>query len=95
MLDDFKMWWRVRNAVNRIGYVFFNYVEYKNSLKKGFLVKNFKDILGFGKMRRKLSVRDVFLTLSIDAEYLVNGSGVDRIYDFNILVFVKFVYLVE
>lgn len=78
-----------------MGYVLFNYVEWKNSLKKGFLVKNLKDILGFGKMCRKISVWDVFFMFSMDVEYFVNGSSVDCIYDFNILVFVKFVYVVE
>ena len=46
LLDDSKTWWRVRNAANRTGYVPSNYVERKNSLKKGSLVKNIKDTLG-------------------------------------------------
>ena len=46
LLDDSKTWWRVRNAGNRTGYVPSNYVERKNSLKKGSLVKNLKDTLG-------------------------------------------------
>lgn len=46
LLDDSKTWWRVRNASNRTGYVPSNYVERKNSLKKGSLVKNLKDTLG-------------------------------------------------
>lgn len=46
LLDDSKTWWRVRNAANRTGYVPSNYVERKNSLKKGSLVKNLKDTLG-------------------------------------------------
>ncbi|XP_059747277.1 cytoplasmic protein NCK2 isoform X1 [Bos indicus] len=45
LLDDSKTWWRVRNAANRTGYVPSNYVERKNSLKKGSLVKNIKDTL--------------------------------------------------
>ncbi|KAK2507009.1 hypothetical protein MC885_004038 [Smutsia gigantea] len=45
LLDDSKTWWRVRNAANRTGYVPSNYVERKNSLKKGSLVKNLKDTL--------------------------------------------------
>ncbi|OWK10855.1 NCK2 [Cervus elaphus hippelaphus] len=49
LLDDSKTWWRVRNAANRTGYVPSNYVERKNSLKKGSLVKNIKDTLGPGK----------------------------------------------
>uniref|UniRef100_A0A3B4A8I8 SH3 domain-containing protein n=1 Tax=Periophthalmus magnuspinnatus TaxID=409849 RepID=A0A3B4A8I8_9GOBI len=43
LLDDSKTWWRVRNAANQTGYVPSNYVERKNSLKKGSLVKNIKD----------------------------------------------------
>lgn len=46
LLDDSKNWWRVRNASNQTGYVPSNYVERKNSLKKGSLVKNIKDTLG-------------------------------------------------
>lgn len=46
LLDDSKTWWRVRNASNQTGYVPSNYVERKNSLKKGSLVKNIKDTLG-------------------------------------------------
>ena len=46
LLDDSKTWWRVRNAANQTGYVPSNYVERKNSLKKGSLVKNIKDTLG-------------------------------------------------
>lgn len=46
LLDDSKTWWRVRNGANQTGYVPSNYVERKNSLKKGSLVKNIKDTLG-------------------------------------------------
>lgn len=46
LLDDSKTWWRVRNGSNQTGYVPSNYVERKNSLKKGSLVKNIKDTLG-------------------------------------------------
>lgn len=46
LLDDSKTWWRVRNGGNHTGYVPSNYVERKNSLKKGSLVKNIKDTLG-------------------------------------------------
>lgn len=54
LLDDSKTWWRVRNASNQMGYVPSNYVERKNSLKKGSLVKNIKDTLGkrVGPFRR-------------------------------------------
>ncbi|KAJ7397321.1 Cytoplasmic protein NCK2 [Pitangus sulphuratus] len=47
LLDDSKTWWRVRNAANKTGYVPSNYVERKNSLKKGSLVKNLKDTLAY------------------------------------------------
>lgn len=95
LLDDSKTWWRVRNAANRTGYVPSNYVEHKNSLKKGSLVKNLKDTLGLGKTRRKPSARDASPTPSTDAEYPANGSGADRIYDLNIPAFVKFAYVAE
>ncbi|KAJ8397884.1 hypothetical protein AAFF_G00432310 [Aldrovandia affinis] len=49
LLDDSKTWWRVRNASNKTGYVPSNYVERKNSLKKGSLVKNLKDTLGLSQ----------------------------------------------
>ncbi|KAJ8787881.1 hypothetical protein J1605_005539 [Eschrichtius robustus] len=52
LLDDSRTWWRVRNAANRTGYVPSNYVERKNSLKKGSLVKNLKDTLGEWRARR-------------------------------------------
>ncbi|XP_031511257.1 cytoplasmic protein NCK2 isoform X3 [Papio anubis] len=95
LLDDSKTWWRVRNAANRTGYVPSNYVERKNSLKKGSLVKNLKDTLGLGKTRRKTSARDASPTPSTDAEYPANGSSADRIYDLNIPAFVKFAYVAE
>uniref|UniRef100_A0AAQ4PB36 SH3 domain-containing protein n=1 Tax=Gasterosteus aculeatus aculeatus TaxID=481459 RepID=A0AAQ4PB36_GASAC len=65
LLDDTKTWWRVRNAGNQTGYVPSNYVERKNSLKKGSLVKNIKDTLvssglenlvSFHKMKRWVTV---------------------------------------
>ena len=52
LLDDSRTWWRVRNAANRTGYVPSNYVERKNSLKKGSLVKNLKDTLGEWRARQ-------------------------------------------
>lgn len=55
LLDDSKTWWRVRNAANRTGYVPSNYVERKNSLKKGSLVKNLKDTLGECSLQRTRS----------------------------------------
>ncbi|XP_072252833.1 cytoplasmic protein NCK2a isoform X2 [Leuresthes tenuis] len=51
LLDDSKTWWLVRNTGNHTGYVPSNYVERKNSLKKGSLVKNIKDTLVTGNMR--------------------------------------------
>jgi len=58
LLDDSKTWWRVRNASNRTGFVPSNYVERKNSLKKGSLVKNLKDTLG-----KRLVYLDLFIYL--------------------------------
>lgn len=46
LLDDSKSWWRVRNATNKTGFVPSNYVERKNSARKGSIVKNLKDTLG-------------------------------------------------
>ncbi|XP_042562191.1 cytoplasmic protein NCK2-like [Clupea harengus] len=103
LLDDSKTWWRVRNAGNRTGYVPSNYVERKNSLKKGSLVKNLKDTLGLGRTRRKTSASP---TPSTDAEYPSNGSGggmgmmssgggAERIYDLAIPAVVKFSYAAE
>uniref|UniRef100_A0A3Q0TBH7 Cytoplasmic protein n=1 Tax=Amphilophus citrinellus TaxID=61819 RepID=A0A3Q0TBH7_AMPCI len=103
LLDDSKTWWRVRNASNQTGYVPSNYVERKNSLKKGSLVKNIKDTLGLGKTKRKTSARDASPTPSSDTEYPSNGSGgggvgigaAERIYDLNIPAIVKFAYTAE
>lgn len=100
LLDDSKTWWRVRNAANQTGYVPSNYVERKNSLKKGSLVKNIKDTFGLGKTKRKTSARDTSPTPSSDTEYPSNGSGggggaAERIYDLNIPAVVKFAYTAE
>ncbi|XP_038576756.1 cytoplasmic protein NCK2-like isoform X2 [Micropterus salmoides] len=104
LLDDSKTWWRVRNAGNQTGYVPSNYVERKNSLKKGSLVKNIKDTLGLGKTKRKTSARDTSPTPSSDTEYPSNGSGggvvggggaAERIYDLNVPAVVKFAYTAE
>ncbi|XP_029315562.1 cytoplasmic protein NCK2a [Cottoperca gobio] len=101
LLDDSKTWWRVRNAGNQTGYVPSNYVERKNSLKKGSLVKNIKDTLGLGKTKRKTSARDASPTPSSDTEYPSNGSGgggggaAERIYDLNIPAVAKFAYTAE
>lgn len=101
LLDDSKTWWRVRNASNQTGYVPSNYVERKNSLKKGSLVKNIKDTFGLGKKGRKTSARDTSPTPSSDTEYPSNGSSgggggaAERIYDLNIPAVVKFTYNAE
>ncbi|XP_069747228.1 cytoplasmic protein NCK2b [Narcine bancroftii] len=95
LLDDSKTWWRVRNTSNKTGYVPSNYVERKNSLKKGSLVKNIKDTLGLGKAKRKTSARDASPTPSTDAEFSTNGGSSDRIYDLNIPAYVKFAYVPE
>ncbi|XP_037345089.2 cytoplasmic protein NCK2a [Pungitius pungitius] len=98
LLDDTKTWWRVRNAGNQTGYVPSNYVERKNSLKKGSLVKNIKDTLGLGRTKRKTSARDASPTPSSDTEYPSNGSAggaAERIYDLNVPAVVKFAYTAE
>ncbi|XP_028810716.1 cytoplasmic protein NCK2b isoform X1 [Denticeps clupeoides] len=99
LLDDSKTWWRVRNASNKTGYVPSNYVERKNSLKKGSLVKNLKDTLGLGKTKRKTSTRDASPTPSTDAEYPSNGGGgsggAERIYDLDVPALVKFAYAAD
>ena len=59
LLDDSKTWWRVRNAANQTGYVPSNYVERKNSLKKGSLVKNIKDTFGKRHVHTEVKVRPV------------------------------------
>ncbi|CAL8308117.1 unnamed protein product [Merluccius merluccius] len=95
LLDDSKTWWRVRNAGNQTGYVPSNYVERKNSLKKGSLVRNLKDTLGLGKTKRKTSARDTSPTPSSDSEYPSNGGGAERIYDLTVPALVKFAYAAE
>ncbi|KAK7882437.1 hypothetical protein WMY93_028611 [Mugilogobius chulae] len=87
-------------GANQTGYVPSNYVERKNSLKKGSLVKNIKDTFGLGKTKRKNSARDTSPTPSSDTEYPSNGSGggggaAERIYDLNIPAIVKFAYTAE
>ncbi|KAF3843431.1 hypothetical protein F7725_002280 [Dissostichus mawsoni] len=89
LLDDSKTWWRVRNTGNQTGYVPSNYVERKNSLKKGSLVKKHQGHTGYhrfdlypsvhaaglGKTKRKTSNRDASPTPSSDTESPSNGSG--------------------
>lgn len=88
LIDDSKTWWRVRNAANQTGYVPSNYVERKNSLKKGSLVKNLKDTLGLGKKMRKPST---------DTECPSNGvgAGAERIYELHTAAVAKFAYAAE
>lgn len=95
LLDDSKTWWRVRNTSNKTGYVPSNYVERKNSLKKGSLVDYLKDTRGLGKTKRKTSTRDASPTPSTDAEYSSNGTSAERIYDLNIPAYEKFAYTAE
>ncbi|XP_026989469.2 cytoplasmic protein NCK2b [Tachysurus fulvidraco] len=88
LLDDSKTWWRVRNVANRTGYVPSNYVERKNSLKKGSLVKNLKDTLGLGRTKRKPST---------EAECPANGvgAGAEHIYEQHTAAVAKFAYAAE
>lgn len=75
LLDDSKTWWRVRNASNQTGYVPSNYVERKNSLKKGSLVKNIKDTLG--KKSRLCWVESFYPRLNIHTyRFLCRGQCV-------------------
>ncbi|KAJ8270350.1 hypothetical protein GJAV_G00113400 [Gymnothorax javanicus] len=91
LLDDSKSWWRVRNATNKTGFVPSNYVERKNSAKKASIVKNLKDTLGIGKVKRKTSIRDT--ASNADAE-LCSDNG-ERLYDLNLPALVKFSYAAE
>lgn len=69
LLDDSKTWWRVRNAANKTGYVPSNYVERKNSLKKGSLVKNLKDTLG------KSLLKDLLVLFPKKKSFCFNDLG--------------------
>ncbi|KAG5847344.1 hypothetical protein ANANG_G00125000 [Anguilla anguilla] len=91
LLDDSKSWWRVRNATNKTGFVPSNYVERKNSARKASIVKNLKDTLGIGKVKRKTSMRDT--ASNADAE-LCSDNG-ERLYDLNLPALVKFSYAAE
>ncbi|CAL8406669.1 unnamed protein product [Arctogadus glacialis] len=100
LLDDSKTWWLVRNGANATGYVPSNYVERKNSLKKGSLVRNIKDTLGLGRTKRKTGARDASPTPSSDSECPPNGSGgggggAERLYDLAVPALVKFAYAAE
>ncbi|XP_030624767.1 cytoplasmic protein NCK1 isoform X1 [Chanos chanos] len=91
LLDDSKSWWRVRNATNKTGFVPSNYVERKNSARKASIVKNLKDTLGIGKVKRKTGMRDVASNADPDF-YSDNG---ERLYDLNLPALVKFSYTAE
>ncbi|XP_061093200.1 cytoplasmic protein NCK1 isoform X1 [Conger conger] len=91
LLDDSKSWWRVRNATNQMGFVPSNYVERKNSARKASIVKNLKDTLGLGKVRRKPSMRDTASNADSD---LFSDNG-ERLYDLNLPALVKFSYVAE
>ncbi|XP_036410558.1 cytoplasmic protein NCK1 isoform X1 [Megalops cyprinoides] len=90
LLDDSKSWWRVRNATNKTGFVPSNYVERKNSARKASIVKNLKDTLGIGKVKRKTSMRDA--PPNADDAPADNG---ERLYDLNLPALVKFSYTAE
>lgn len=91
LLDDSKSWWRVRNATNKTGFVPSNYVERKNSARKASIVKNLKDTLGIGKVKRKTGMRDTASNADSDF-YPDNG---ERLYDLNLPALVKFSYAAE
>ncbi|KAK9953625.1 hypothetical protein ABG768_017606 [Culter alburnus] len=91
LLDDSKSWWRVRNATNKTGFVPSNYVERKNSARKASIVKNLKDTLGIGKVKRKTGMRETASNADSDF-YPDNG---ERLYDLNLPALVKFSYAAE
>uniref|UniRef100_F6WFB5 Interleukin 20 receptor subunit beta n=1 Tax=Equus caballus TaxID=9796 RepID=F6WFB5_HORSE len=90
LLDDSKSWWRVRNSMNKMGFVPSNYVERKNSARKASIVKNLKDTLGIGKVKRKPSVPDS--ASPADDSFVDPG---ERLYDLNMPAYVKFNYMAE
>ncbi|KAM4041038.1 SH2/SH3 adapter protein NCK1 isoform 1-T1 [Anomaloglossus baeobatrachus] len=89
LLDDSKSWWRVRNSMHKTGFVPSNYVERKNSARKASIVKNLKDTLGIGKVKRKTNMPDSSSTAD---ESL---SDTERLYDLNMPAYVKFTYAAE
>ncbi|XP_042164439.1 cytoplasmic protein NCK1 isoform X2 [Oncorhynchus tshawytscha] len=91
LLDDSKSWWRVRNATNKTGFVPSNYVERKNSARKASIVKNLKDTLGIGKVKRKTGMRDTASNADADT---CSDNG-ERLYDLNLPALVKFSYTAE
>nr|KAF6420836.1 NCK adaptor protein 1 [Molossus molossus] len=90
LLDDSKSWWRVRNSMNKTGFVPSNYVERKNSARKASIVKNLKDTLGIGKVKRKPSMPDS--ASPADDSFVDPG---ERLYDLNMPAYVKFNYMAE
>uniref|UniRef100_A0A3Q3T053 Cytoplasmic protein NCK2-like n=1 Tax=Mastacembelus armatus TaxID=205130 RepID=A0A3Q3T053_9TELE len=94
LLDDSKTWWRVRNGANQTGYVPSNYVERKNSVKKGSLVRNLRDTLGLGRTKRKTSTSNASPN---NDECPSNGStgGAERTCDLSVPAVVKFAYAAE
>ncbi|XP_051538641.1 cytoplasmic protein NCK1-like isoform X1 [Myxocyprinus asiaticus] len=91
LLDDSKSWWRVRNATNKTGFVPSNYVERKNSARKASIVKNLKDTLGIGKVKRKTGMRET--ASNSDTDFYPDNS--ERLYDLNLPALVKFSYTAE
>lgn len=53
LLDDSKSWWRVRNSMNKTGFVPSNYVERKNSARKASIVKKPKGYIRHWKSEKK------------------------------------------
>ncbi|KAL4616815.1 cytoplasmic protein NCK1-like [Arapaima gigas] len=91
LLDDSKSWWRVRNATNQTGFIPSNYVERKNSARKASIVKNLKDTLGIGKVKRKTSSSGT--ASGADADFYVDNG--ERAYQLNLPALVKFSYAAE
>ncbi|XP_069474128.1 SH2/SH3 adapter protein NCK1 isoform X1 [Ambystoma mexicanum] len=89
LLDDSKSWWRVRNSMHKTGFVPSNYVERKNSARKASIVKNLRDTLGIGKVKRKPSMPDS--ACPADDSF----SDTERLYDLSMPAFVKFTYVAE
>ncbi|XP_018596433.1 cytoplasmic protein NCK1 isoform X1 [Scleropages formosus] len=90
LLDDSKSWWRVRNAANQMGFVPSNYVERKNSARKASIVKNLKDTLGIGKVKRKTSSSTA---TGADADFYTDNG--ERAYQLSLPALVKFSYTAE
>uniref|UniRef100_A0A8C9CSR6 SH3 domain-containing protein n=1 Tax=Phocoena sinus TaxID=42100 RepID=A0A8C9CSR6_PHOSS len=85
LLDDSKSWWRVQNSMDKMGFVPSNYVERKNSARKASIVKNLKDTLGIGRVKRKSRVPDS--ASPADDSFFDPG---ECLYDLNVPAYVKF-----